>query len=106
MNFGPGNLSRRYLLPYLFLLILALLRWDIAFSGDATPAKEEKKGHPKIESSLFDLKEKYLLAGKLGAGDLIGRHRIRIDGQDKVVLFILPEKGKTKEAIDLKGLEQ
>ena len=95
--------GEKYFLPIVILLILSLAPWTAARPEGALSITVEK-GHPKIESSLFDLQQRYLLHGKEASRALALQRDFRIDAQDRVTVFILPRAGETKEAIDTEAL--
>jgi subtilisin family serine protease len=95
---------KKYFLPIL-ILISGLFYWDVVLSGEPLFLKEGRKAHPKVESSLFELKEKYFFEGKTVSKEFAQRHDIRMDEEDKVVVFLYPEAGKSKEEIDTETLK-
>ncbi len=94
----------RYYLPIL-ILIFGCFHWELAQSKESLFLKEGKKIHPKIEHILSDLQEKYFLEGKVLSKEFVERHKIRMDEQDKVVVFLHPEAGKSKDTINIETLE-
>ncbi len=74
----------------LFFFSFILVRG--AQSEEARFLKEGKKGHPKIEGALVDLQEKFLNQGKAISQEFAQRYDIRIEKDDRVFVFILPEE--------------
>jgi subtilisin family serine protease len=81
--------------------------WIFLFSyGGIVPAIDAGEGgHPKIESALSDLQQKYLLDGKESFQAFAQRPDLRLNEQDKITVFILPLAGGTKETVDLETLK-
>jgi len=104
MRRQPGRLQKNYFLSILILLIFPLVSWTAAHSEGALSVTGDK-GHPKIESALFDLQQKYLLHGKEVSQAFARQRALRMDEQDKVTVFILPKAGETKETIDVEALK-
>jgi subtilisin family serine protease len=94
----------RYYLPIL-IFIFGCFHWDLARSKDFLFLKEGKKIHPKIEHVLSDLQEKYFLEGKVLSKEFAQRHKIRTDEEDKVVVFLGPEAGKSEKTINVEALK-
>jgi len=99
-----GRQRIKYYLPIL-LFFFGCFHWDLAQSKESLFLKEGKKIHPKIESSLFNLHEKHILEGKVFSKEFARRHKIRMDEQDKVVIFLHPEAGKSKDTINIETLK-
>ena len=104
MTRQPGRVEKRYFLSVLVLLIFSLVSWTAVHSEEALSVAVEK-GHPKIESALFDLQQKYLLHGKAVSEAFARERNLRMDAQDRVTVFILPKAGETKDAIDVEALQ-
>ncbi len=96
--------QKRYFLSIFILLIFSLPSWTAVHSEEALSVTIEK-GHPKIESALFDLQQKYLLHGKAVSKAFAERRNLRMDAQDQITVFILPKAGETKETIDVEALK-
>lgn len=94
-----------HLLPILILLFISLIYGNIAQSEEYKLTEEVKAGHLKIESTLFNLKKNYLFYGKTISQGLAQPLDIRMDEQERIIVFILPEAGKTKEWIDMEALK-
>jgi subtilisin family serine protease len=77
----------------------------LAQSKESLFLKEGKRVHPKIESFLFDLHEQKIFEGKGLSKEFVQRHKIRMDEQDRVVVFLHPEAGKSKDTIDIEALK-
>ena len=99
-----GRFQKRYGLAILVLLFFSLNSWSVVHSQESIIVSGEK-GHPKIESALFDLQQNYLLHGKEVSRAFAQRRNLRIDAQDKITVFILPKAGETKETIDVETLK-
>ena len=104
MRRQPGGLQKNYFLSIFILLIFSLVSWGVVHSQEVTAVTAEK-GHPKIESALFDLQQKYLLHGKENFRVFVQRPNLRLDNQDKITVFILPTPGETRDAIDIDTLQ-
>jgi subtilisin family serine protease len=104
MRRQPERFQKRYFLSILILLIFSLLSWSVVHSQEIAAVTVEK-GHPKIESALFDLQQKYLLHGKDLSLSSSQRRNLRLDNDDKVTVFILPTPGETRDAIDIDTLQ-
>lgn len=87
---------------FLIIWILVFFSWGFIHSGEVLAI--DGKGHPKLESALMDLQQKYLLGGRELSRSFARRYDLRVDDQDKITVFILPEAGETKESIDLDTL--
>jgi subtilisin family serine protease len=79
------------------------MSWLISWSGVHSEEAVEK-GHPKIESALSDLQQRYLLQRRDFYRSSARRQGLRIDDEDKIKVFILPGPGGDKGAIDLDTL--
>lgn len=104
MRRGVGGLLTKYFLAILILLV-SLFHLDVAQSEEAKFMGEGKKGHPKIESVLLDLQEKYFVQERAVTNEFAKRHQIQTDKDGRAIVFIQPEGGKTKEAIDIETLK-
>ena len=91
------------------LLILLVLFWSfhygIAYSEESYLFKEGKMVHPKIQSTLFDLQEKYFIQERSIAKGFALRQGVGVDEQDRVVVFVQPNAGKSSDTIDIKALK-
>jgi subtilisin family serine protease len=99
MRGAEGPKKRKFFSTQFLVLSLFL------FLGVVPAINAGDGGHPKIESALFDLQQKYLLHGKESFRAFAQRPDLRLDEQDKVTVFILPKAGETKETIDLETLK-
>lgn len=100
-----GKTRERYVLSVLILLFFSLLSWTAVHSEEAQSIREEKEGHPKIDSALFELQKRYLSGGKDISQAFAQQKALRIDDQDKVTVYILPKAGESKETIDVETLK-
>jgi subtilisin family serine protease len=98
---GAGRPERNHC-NFLIIWILAFISWSIVLSGEVWAA--DAKGHPRLESALSDLQQKYFLQGSDLSRSFARRHDLRTDDEDKITVFILPEVGETKAPIDLGAL--
>jgi subtilisin family serine protease len=105
MNIRGRRYQKKYCLPILFILIFICLYWNSAQSKESLFLKEGKKIHPKIESFLSDLQEKHVLEGRVLSKSFAQRHNIKMDEQDRVVVFLYPEAGKSKDSINIETLK-
>ena len=91
------------------LLILLVIFWsfhcEIAYSEESYLFKEGKIVHPKIQSTLFDLQERYSVQGSSISKGFALRQEVRVDEQDRVVVFVQPEAGKSSDTIDSDALK-
>ena len=99
-----GRSQKKYFLSFLTVLVVSLVSWSAVHSEEALSITKEK-GHPKIESALFEMQQKYLLHGKEGSQIFARQHRLQMDAQDKITVFILPKADETKDAIDVEALK-
>jgi len=90
-----------FIIPVL-LFSLVHLKW--VCSEEVMSFRDGKKGHPKIGSSLSDLKEKYLTQARGTTHKLAESYRIRMDEEDRVVVFLYPDSTR-KEAINAEALK-
>ncbi len=104
MRKQPERFQKRYFLSIFILLIFSLPSWTAVHSEEALSITVEK-GHPRIESALFDLQQKYLLHGKAVSEAFARQRDLRMDTQDKITVFILPKAGETKDTIDVEALK-
>ena len=104
MSARKGRQRTKYYLPIL-IFIFACFHWELAQSKESLFLKEGKRVHPKIESFLFQLHEKQIFEGKGLSKEFVRRHKIRMDEQDRVVVFLHPEAGKSKDTIDIQALK-
>lgn len=86
--------SRQFAFQPCSLLVLAfllfiLVSWQGAQAGEDW-LSEGKEGHPKIESTLFDLQKKFVFFGRDIARSLAQQNALRLDVQDMVTVFIHP----------------
>jgi subtilisin family serine protease len=106
MRKGVAGFPREYFLSILLLLFaFSFIAPALAQPGEGGQVGGKKKGHPKIGSALFDLKEKYSLGGKKASEEYTRHRGIRMDKEDRVTVFILPEAGKKKASIDTEALK-
>jgi len=63
----------------------------------------KKKGHPKIESVLFELQEEYI-KDRANAKKFAKKRALKVKEKDKITVFLISEAGKTVDAIDKKSL--
>ncbi len=105
MKKGKERYLNKRLLSILLIFFFSLIFLNVVQSEESLRKDFEKKGHPKIESALTDLKTKYLSQGKGPAHEFTKRHRIRMDEQDRVIVFIQPRAGKKKETIPIETLK-
>lgn len=105
MNIRGRKYQKKYCLPILLILIFICLYWNSAQSKESLFLKEGKKIHPKIEHILSDLQEEHFLGGKVVSREFAQRHNIKMDEQDKVVVFFYPEAGKSKDTINIETLK-
>ena len=94
-----------YILSTLALMLVILISWQGAQAGQNDWLVNEKEGHPKIESGLFELQKNYLFLGRDIAHSLAQRHDLRLDVQDKVTVFIHPKAGESHGTIDVEALK-
>jgi subtilisin family serine protease len=100
-----GEWVSKYFLSILLASIFSLIHWNFAQSEEAQWIKEGREGHPKMESALSDLQKGYFLQGREPLPGGSQRRGLRVDGQDKVTVFILPRAGETQETIDVETLK-
>jgi len=81
--------------------MVCFLPLAVSLAGEGGPLK---KGHPKLESALSELQERYLSQGKGQSQEFARRRDLRIDNHDNVLVFILPQAGKTRDSIDVQAL--
>lgn len=94
-----------YILSMLALMLVILISWQGAQAGQNEWLVNEKEGHPKIESGLFDLQKNYIFLGRDIAHSLAQRHDLRLDVQDMVTVFIHPKVGESNGTIDVEALK-
>jgi len=94
---------KKILILIMFLTLL-LSFWSFAGSQPAFSGQEVKKGHPKIESSLMQLLEKQKMGDKAAAQEFARSLGAKIDKEEMIIVFLLPEPGKTREAINIDQL--
>ncbi len=105
MEKGKKRSLSKKLLSILLIFFFSLVFLSVVQSQESLRKDFEKRGHPKIESALTDLKTKYLSQGKSLTQEFAKRHRIRMDEQDRVIVFIQPRAGKKKETIPIEALK-
>jgi len=99
------SIKKAHLLTFFTISALCFLSWNQAASQGVSPLKEGSKGHPKIESILTQLLEEHIKEGRAVSKEFAKGHGIEMDQQGMITVFILPEVGKTKEAIDVEALK-
>jgi hypothetical protein len=91
------------------LLILLVVYWSfhygIAHSEESYLFKEGRIVHPKIQGTLTELQEKHFFQGSSVFKGSALRQQVGVDEQDRVVVFVLPEEGKTSDTIDIEALK-
>ena len=91
------------------LLILLVIFWsfhcEIAHSEESYLFKEGKIVHPKIQGTLFDLQERYSVQGSSISKGFALQQEVGVDEQDRVVVFVQPEAGKSSDTIDSDALK-
>jgi len=91
------------------LLILLIIFWsfhcEIVHSEESYLFKEGRTVHRKIQNTLFDLQERYFFQGRSISKESVLQYEVGIDEQDRVIVFLLPEGGKSKDAIDIEALK-
>jgi subtilisin family serine protease len=92
-------------LTVFLVLFFSLIFLNATYSEELRWMKEENKGHPKIQSALIDLKNRYLSQEKSLIQEFAKRRHIRMDEQDRVTVLIQPKAGNTQEAIDTEALK-
>jgi len=97
---GTNGPQKRNIFSIGILVLSFFLFWGVVPAINAGDG-----GHPKIESALFDLQQKYLLHGKEFSLSSSQRRNLRMDNEDKVTVFILPTAGGTRDAIDIDTLQ-
>ena len=105
MRTKTGRLPSKKRLTVFLVLFFSLILLNAAHSEESRWMKEENKGHPKIQSTLIDLKDRYLSQEKSVIQEFAKRRHIRMDEQDRVTVFIQPKAGNTHEAIDTETLK-
>jgi hypothetical protein len=86
------------------ILFLWFLSSNRAESQGILIRQEDIEGHPKIESSLYQLREEYSSRGTAGSQEFAKTSGIDMDQEEKVVVFLLLEVGNTKGSIDIEHL--
>jgi hypothetical protein len=81
------HLRKRILFIILLLLLFSLVHLKGVYPEEVKPFREGKKGHLKIGSSLYDLKEKHLTQGRAMTQKLAESRHIRMDEEGRVVVF-------------------
>ncbi len=104
MGIETKKCLRKHILFLIPLLFFFLVHLKGAYSEEIKLSGEGKKGHPKIGSSLYDLKEKYLTHGRETARKLAESRHIRMDEDDRVVVFLYPESER-KETLNAAALK-
>ncbi len=109
------NKSKQYFIQSFFFftftfLVIILFSWRGVQGAQTDWFAEQKEGHPKIESSLYELQKNYLFFGREVAHSLAHYQALRLNVQDKITVFIHPEvDGKVgmidEEALKLYGVE-
>jgi subtilisin family serine protease len=91
------------------LLILLIIFWsfhcEIAHSEESYLFKEGRIVHRKIQNTLLDLQERHFVQGRSISKESVHQYEVGIDEQDRVIVFLLPEKGKSKDTIDIEALK-
>jgi subtilisin family serine protease len=95
---------RKRILFIIPVLLFSFVHLNGVCSEEIKSFQEGKRGHPKIGSSLYDLKEKYLTQGRGMTQKFAESYRIQMDEEDRVVVFLYPDS-KRNEAINAESLK-
>ena len=105
MEKGAGKFQKRCLLFILVLLVFPLTFRTVTHSEEVLFAREGKEGHPRMDSSLFELQKRHLLQGRDASRSFAQQQDLRMDGLNQVTVLIQPKAGETKESIDIEALK-
>jgi len=88
-------------MPLVFFLIMV----NEAETQNVFFPERLEKGHPKIESHLIQVFEEHAKEGIAVSKGFAKDRGIKLDEEGMITVFLLPEVGKTKEAIDVEALK-
>jgi hypothetical protein len=87
----------------LFIAVVLILVHAIQ-SGAQPIYYQTWKGHPKIESGLAQLAKEYEKNGPSSAKEFAIQRGMTLGPEGMITVFLLPEFGRTKDAIDIEAL--